>query len=402
MRRVWTVALVLLLVHWNQVGCSETQPAAQMTAIQPENDVIVYQDDTIGKWHYRRYLQPASSRSRWTVGDLSFDGTPVTVEGNGSFMWTPWGKLTHYERGAWKRGWLPHNIETPAPKGEEVPSPDRDTSGLIRQRYEALTMAAESLRIRVAYSEKNGGGHLVVVVGDEHVELPDSVKNAQVKNWRAAVPKQAMVTIIDRCASEGFLAKAFDPRLARVAAEAPALAISFSDSKTLWLEVRPEPRNQSVEQLRRVFAHAGDEQAQKEVAAALDAVDEFVKRRTAQTQPTTQPANAGMLRGRAVHKGQPVAGVQINIFPRGKQQPLGTTHTDAEGRFEVKGLPANVELEVVAIKLQDDSWLLNGSGRTTLGSDDVSEMEDISLGAMPPPVSTPDTPPIKPTTQPVR
>lgn len=107
-------------------------------------------------------------------------------------------------------------------------------------------------------------------------------------------------------------------------------------------------------------------------------------------------APGSVLRGRAVHKGLAVAGAEITVYARGSQQPLGKTQTDAEGRFELTGLPVAVELEVVAAKLRDDSWLLTGSGRTSIRPNAMGKMQDISLGAMPPPVSTPDTPPIAP------
>lgn len=112
-------------------------------------------------------------------------------------------------------------------------------------------------------------------------------------------------------------------------------------------------------------------------------------------QPT-QPEDAGTLHGRALLNGRPVSGVEIRVYARGNQQSLGKTETDVDGRFEVKRLPVGIELNLVANKLRDDFWLLKASANATIRPGVACELGNITLGATPPPISTPDTPPIGP------
>lgn len=259
-----------------------TQPAKPPQ--RPAEDIKVTLDQQIGKWHYRLFVQPASSKSREDIGELSFGGKPVTAESNGQFMWTPWGKLIFYARGAYKRGWMPYFIEHPAPQGKELASPDAVTSGLVRQRWEMLREAGESFRMSIVYRDGKGGGWFDLAPGHPVTEFPPGTKQ-----WQVTLPKEQVPTVMDRLAAEGFLARALDPRLIRVGAQAPPLVIQFDNGKEprLWLPL--EPTSATVGQLQRIIEGIGDAKAPKQTADMLESLSEFVKRKAAATQPTAVP-----------------------------------------------------------------------------------------------------------------
>ena len=95
-------------------------------------------------------------------------------------------------------------------------------------------------------------------------------------------------------------------------------------------------------------------------------------------------------------------GVDVNVWAAGDVQLLDHAVTDDDGQFEVTGLPEGVDLDVVASKLRGDHWLLQKQSRATVVPGRPCEMGDIHLGAMPPPISNPDTPEFYPRSQAAR
>jgi len=99
---------------------------------QPVRDIKEIATRRFGKWTYRTYYTRAATRSRTTIGELSYDGKAVLAANQGDFLWSPWGKLLWHGK-PFTRGWM-RPAAGPLPEGKEVASPDPATSDRVRER----------------------------------------------------------------------------------------------------------------------------------------------------------------------------------------------------------------------------------------------------------------------------
>ena len=107
-------------------------------------------------------------------------------------------------------------------------------------------------------------------------------------------------------------------------------------------------------------------------------------------------ANTDTLRGRAMLKGKPVPGMAVKAFTGNSAPVIAETRTDADGRFVLRNLPRQGKLTLVASKVREDYWWLQGEVNVTLGKGVGDDVGDIPIGAIAPPTATPESPPIMP------
>lgn len=249
----------------------------------PADDTKVLLDDRIDRWGYRLFIEHASSRSGWTVGELTFDGKPIPAEGNGAFMWTPWGKLVYISKEPYHRGWLPPR-HTQYPKGDELAGPDRDACRIVRDRCEQLTKAGGKFGLTLTYRDGKTRGQLFIG-GPRLAEVP-----VPWKEWDVRIPPAVVPAVVESVAAEGWLAKALDPRMIREGVKPPdaPISVSITDGGELHLFLFPPITSQTVGQLSRVLEttrNVDDEKARAQASEVLSALSEFVKRNAPASRP---------------------------------------------------------------------------------------------------------------------
>lgn len=120
-----------------------TSPRPQML-----RDVIYGPVNRHGKWSYQVVVEMASTRSRRSRGVVQYDGKAIMAR-RGQRLWTPWGEMG-WDLGPYSRGWLPVRIR-PAPKGKEIDSPDPPTSRRVKDRWQSISKALDTLVVTVAF-----------------------------------------------------------------------------------------------------------------------------------------------------------------------------------------------------------------------------------------------------------
>ena len=165
-----------------------------------------------GNWSYELFLAHASTRSRQTVGIVTFKGVDLIAAKAGDYLWTPWGKLIFW-RERYMLGWLPAHWTSPQPKGNEIKSPDAATSDLVETRYAALRAGVKKLTVDIRYHGK--GGNASTKNGDGPYRWLALVTPSAPRPSRAFsdgrfvnISEPQAERIIDRLTAEGFLAEA--------------------------------------------------------------------------------------------------------------------------------------------------------------------------------------------------
>jgi hypothetical protein len=179
-------------------------PAGRAVGTRPDADKDVRELATrrFGKWTHRTYYANASSRSRATVGELTYDGKAITVAGHGDFLWSPWGRLICYRR-RFIRGWLRPRTK-PVPQGKQIASPDPETSARVRKGITDVEKDLKDLSVAVTFIGIPSAGYrsLILTAGTSEGAKPPA------DALTGKLSKRSARGIVARLATEGFFARA--------------------------------------------------------------------------------------------------------------------------------------------------------------------------------------------------
>lgn len=187
-----------------KVFAADTETAAPGASPRPASqpDIIDHAPQTFGKWRYSRRLERAHSKSRRSVGVLTFDGKEISAKKETRFLWTPWGLMQSYGVSRFRCGWWPHQRSTDSKDINIVESPDPETSKLVRRRWAKLWTGLDAFALTLeATPASNQWASVEISVGKGQQKVVGNT-------LRTSIDRRRAEKLLIRLAMHGFLAKA--------------------------------------------------------------------------------------------------------------------------------------------------------------------------------------------------